>query len=127
MATMTLPGRPAQGHPGSRWPGAGYWWERRGRSLIQARMPMATSRHGKNRKCMVKLRTVRATMALRPRPLGIPQASRSGGPAGGGARRWAIAAASILFGAPSLRRMCETWTLTVLTLMTSVAAISRFV
>ena len=38
-----------------------------------------------------------------------------------------VAAASSLLGAPSLRRMCETWTLTVLTLMTSTAAISRLV
>ena len=36
-------------------------------------------------------------------------------------------AASSLFGTPSLRKMCETWTLTVLMLMTSVEAISRFV
>ena len=41
--------------------------------------------------------------------------------------RCAIAAASSRFGASSLRRMCETWTLAVLTLMTSVAAISRLV
>jgi Protein of unknown function (DUF3303) len=41
--------------------------------------------------------------------------------------RWAIAAASSRFGASSLRRMCETWTLAVLTLMTSAVAISRFV
>jgi hypothetical protein len=39
--------------------------------------------------------------------------------ASGGARRCAIAAASRLFGASSFRRMCETWTLAVLTLMTS--------
>ena len=37
------------------------------------------------------------------------------------------AAASIRFGASSLRRMCETWTPAVLTLMTSDSAISRFV
>jgi hypothetical protein len=40
-------------------------------------------------------------------------------------RPTAIAAASSLFGAPNLRRMCETWTLAVLTLMTSVVAIWR--
>jgi hypothetical protein len=45
----------------------------------------------------------------------------------GGERRWAIAAASSRFGAPSLRRMCETCTPAVLTLMTRVAAISRLV
>jgi hypothetical protein len=38
-----------------------------------------------------------------------------------------MAAASRRFGAPSLRRMCETWTPAVLTLMTSAAAISRSV
>src|SRR5690348_9373000 len=48
-------------------------------------------------------------------------------PDGGGARREMVAAAWSLLGAPSLRRMCETWTLTVLTLMTSAAAISRLV
>ena len=47
-----------------------------------------------------------------------------GGP---GERRWAMAAASSRFGAPSLRRMCETWTPAVLTLMTRAAAISRLV
>jgi hypothetical protein len=45
----------------------------------------------------------------------------------GGERRWAIAAASSRFGAPSLCRMCETCTPAVLTLMTRVAAISRLV
>jgi hypothetical protein len=45
----------------------------------------------------------------------------------GGERRWAIAAASSRFGAPSLRRMCETCTPAVLTLITRVAAISRLV
>ena len=58
---------------------------------------------------------------------GIVQALGSGCPDGGGARREMVAAASSLLGAPSLRRMCETWTLTVLTLMTSAAAISRLV
>jgi len=38
-----------------------------------------------------------------------------------------MAAASSRFGAPSLRRMCETWTPAVLTLITRVAAISRLV
>ena len=38
-----------------------------------------------------------------------------------------VAAASSLLGAPSLRRMCETWMLAVVTLMTSAAAISRLV
>ena len=46
---------------------------------------------------------------------------------GGGASRCAICAASIRLDTSSLRRMCETWTLAVLTLMTSSAAISRFV
>ena len=58
---------------------------------------------------------------------GIFQAFGSDCPDGGGARREMVAAASSLLGAPSLRRMCETWTLTVLTLMTSAAAISRLV
>jgi hypothetical protein len=58
---------------------------------------------------------------------GIFQALGSGCPDGGGARREMVAAASSLLGAPSLRRMCETWTLAVLTLMTSTAAISRLV
>ena len=42
-------------------------------------------------------------------------------------RRWAIAAASRLLGVSSFRRMCETWTLAVLMLMTSASAISRLV
>ena len=58
---------------------------------------------------------------------GIFQAFGSDWPDGGGARREMVAAAWSLLGAPSLRRMCETWTLTVLTLMTSAAAISRLV
>ena len=45
----------------------------------------------------------------------------------GGATRWAIAAASILFDTFSFRRMWETWTLAALVLMTSAEAISRFV
>src|SRR5258708_36312359 len=49
--------------------GPGYWWECRGRNLIQARMPMATSSHGENRTCTAKLRTVRATMAMRTRAM----------------------------------------------------------
>jgi hypothetical protein len=57
----------------------------------------------------------------------IFQALGSDCPDGGGARREMVAAASSRLGAPSLRRMCETWTLTVLTLMTSAAAISRLV
>src|SRR3954451_20866807 len=44
-----------------------------------------------------------------------------------GAKRWLIAAASCLLGAPSLRKMCDTWTLAVLTLITSSPAISRLV
>lgn len=66
----------------------------------------------------------RALRYGRPR---IFQALGSDCPDGGGARREMVAAASSLLGAPSLRRMCETWTLTVLTLMTSAAAISRLV
>jgi hypothetical protein len=63
---------------------------------------------------------------LTPSP-GIFQAVGSDCPDGGGVRREMVAAASSLLGAPSLRRMWETWTLTVLTLMTSIAAISRLV
>jgi hypothetical protein len=54
-------------------------------------------------------------------------AGGNGCQARGGERRCAIAAASSRFGAPSLRRMCETCTPAVLTLMTRVAAISRLV
>src|SRR5215472_11425285 len=47
---------------------AGYWRERPGRSLTQARTPMTTSSsHGENRTCTAKPRTVRATMAMRTR------------------------------------------------------------
>src|SRR5258708_31362627 len=49
--------------------GPGYWWECRGRNLIQARMPMATSSQGENRTCTAKLRTVRAAMAMRTRAM----------------------------------------------------------
>src|SRR5258708_15718823 len=49
--------------------GTSYWWECRGRNLIQARMPMATSSQGENRTCAAKLRTVRATMAMRTRAM----------------------------------------------------------
>jgi hypothetical protein len=48
---------------------AGYWRERRGRSLIQARIPIATSSQGESRRCTVKLRIVRATMAMRARTM----------------------------------------------------------
>ena len=56
-----------------------------------------------------------------------PGGSARAGVSGGGATRWAIAAASSLFDTSSFRRMCETWTLAVLVLMTSAEAISRFV
>src|SRR5690242_1107952 len=59
----------------------GCWRERRGRNLIQARMAMATcGSQGENRKCMVKLRTVRATMAIRIRAMipGMVISLRSG-------------------------------------------------
>ena len=46
----------------------------------------------------------------------MDQASSSASPSPGSARRCAIAAASRRFGASSLRRMCETWTLAVFTL-----------
>src|SRR5258708_19218870 len=49
--------------------GPGYWGEGGGRNLIQARMPMATSSQGENRTCTAKLRTVRATMAMRTRAM----------------------------------------------------------
>ena len=52
------------------------------------------------------------------------QSSRAGG---GGVSRCAISAASSRLATSSFRRMCETWTLAVLTLMTSSAASSRFV
>jgi hypothetical protein len=45
----------------------------------------------------------------------------------GEASRWAIAAASSRWDMPSLRRMFETWTDAVLTLMVSSAAIWRLV
>jgi hypothetical protein len=48
----------------------GYWRERRGRNMAQARVPMtASSSHGENRTCTAKLRTVRATMAMRTRAM----------------------------------------------------------
>src|SRR5215472_7299624 len=46
-----------------------YWWERRGRNLIQARTPMATSTNGENRKCTAKLSAARATMTIRARAM----------------------------------------------------------
>jgi len=45
-----------------RW---GYWRERRGWNLIQARMAMAASSQGENRTWTVKLRTARTTTAMR--------------------------------------------------------------
>src|SRR5947207_6471528 len=48
----------------------GYRWERRGRNLIQARMPMPTSStHGENRMWTAALRTIRATMAMATRAM----------------------------------------------------------
>ena len=72
-------------------------------------------------------RVSRGACALRYGWPRIFQALGSDCPDGGGARREMVAAASSLLGTPSLRRMCQTWTLTVLTLMTSAAAISRLV
>ncbi len=66
-----------------------------------------------------------ARVGLRRRRPRIGQ--RSGAVSGAGVSRCAIRAASIRLGTSSLRRMCETWTLAVLTLMTSSVAISRLV
>src|SRR5262249_35420289 len=68
---------PSRGEPGdvcsqvlTRGGARGYRWERRGRNLIQAKMATASSNsQGENRKCTVKLRTVRATMAIRTRAM----------------------------------------------------------
>src|SRR5436309_10103469 len=63
-------------HLVTRWPGrgrwvnAGYWRERRGPSLIQSRMPTASSRsQGENRMCAAKPRMARATMAMTVRAM----------------------------------------------------------
>ena len=66
-------------------------------------------------------------VGVRGAPRSLSVKARTQCPTCGGERRCAIAAASSRFGAPSLRRMCETWTLAVLTLTTSSAAISRLV
>jgi hypothetical protein len=47
----------------------GYRRERRGRNLIQTRMPMATSSQGEKNKCRAKPTTVRATKAMRTRAM----------------------------------------------------------
>src|SRR5215469_14437461 len=48
---------------------ASYWRERRGRTLIQAKMPMAANINvqGENRICRATLTTITATMAMRTR------------------------------------------------------------
>jgi hypothetical protein len=65
--------------PAGRW---GYWRERRGRNLIQATMAMAASSQGENREWTVKLRTARATMAMRARAMRA-RAMRARGDEGG--------------------------------------------
>jgi hypothetical protein len=52
---------------------------------------------------------------------------QSSGAGGGGVSRCAISAASSRLVTSSFRRMCETWTLAVFTLIVSSDAISRFV
>src|SRR6202034_2686630 len=75
----------------------GYWREWRGRNLIQARIAMAaTSSHGDNRTCTMRVRTIRATMAMTARTMimgmviGLPLqwlCSCSKAAAGDGSRR----------------------------------------
>jgi hypothetical protein len=69
-----------------------------------------------------------ATVRVMPCWTAICQPGGSPGAAGvGGARRCAIAAASTRLRASTLARMWETWTLAVLTLITSCSAIWRLV
>src|SRR5712691_1257958 len=66
-ATSPQPGAASLRGDRARRRVAGYWRQRRGRNLIQARMPMASNIQGENRMCRAKLTTIAMAMAMRTR------------------------------------------------------------